>query len=232
MTPAGGDGGGHFDGEFGRQYETLAVRSIPAYDALFQMAKGLLEEAVGENANMLIVGAGGGKEIATFGANSGWRFTGVDPSAQMLAFAQAKADQQGISDRVHLQVGYAADLPLEPLYDAATCILVLHFVPNDGAKLALLKDIAARLKIGAPLVLASVFGDEESLGRARPVWRRFQRDNGRTVEDIESTSAALRHSNYPTTEARLLELLREAGFTDIYHFYTALWFGGWVMRKK
>ncbi len=38
-------------------------------------------------------------------------------------------------------------------------MLVMHFVPDDGFKLWLLKNIAQRLKPGAELILADLYGD-------------------------------------------------------------------------
>ena len=77
----------NFDADFGRQYEKVSIRSIPGYELLFQLANDFLQANLPSNANLLIVGAGGGKEIVTFGsANPGWNFVGVDPAAQMIAF--------------------------------------------------------------------------------------------------------------------------------------------------
>src|SRR3954462_2108724 len=84
----------NFDADFGRQYEKVSVRSIPGYELLFQLANDFLKSTLPESADLLVIGAGGGKEIVTFGsANLGWRFVGVDPAAQMIAFAHYKAEQ-------------------------------------------------------------------------------------------------------------------------------------------
>ena len=52
------------------------------------MAAILLAERAGDTAEILILGAGGGLELRAFADwQPGWRFTGVDPSAEMLALA-------------------------------------------------------------------------------------------------------------------------------------------------
>ena len=63
-------------------------------------------------------------ELVTFGkANSQWQMLGVDPSANMLQMAQQKIEQEGLSKQVKLFQVYTHDLPVNPLYDGATCIL-------------------------------------------------------------------------------------------------------------
>lgn len=221
----------NFDADYGRQYEAIVTGTIPGYEHLFLMARGLLEAALPERANLLIVGAGGGKELVTFGRVPGWQFVGVDPSAQMIEFARFKAAQAGIDERVRLHQGLTADLPAEPSFDAAACILVLHFIPGDAGKLALLRDIAARLKPGASLVLASIYGEgfgEDFIG----AWRVFQRERGRTPDEIDAQEARARETTDFITEPRLLALLDAAGFEQVQRFYTAFWFGGWTARKK
>lgn len=93
-------------------------------------------------ANLLIVGAGTGMELVQFSGNWGWQMLGVDPSSNMLAIAQEKIQQHGLSEQAKLFQGYTHDLPDTPLYDTATCILVMHFLLDDGSKLALLQSIA------------------------------------------------------------------------------------------
>ncbi|NJL42388.1 MAG: class I SAM-dependent methyltransferase, partial [Pseudanabaena sp. SU_2_4] len=62
------------------EYDVVVRQSIPAYDALFTMVEALLKLYLANNAHILIVGAGGGNEIATLGqSHSEWKMTGVDP---------------------------------------------------------------------------------------------------------------------------------------------------------
>ncbi len=221
----------NFDADYGRMYEELASSTIPGYDHLFLMVRGLLEARLPDAAEILVVGAGGGKELVTLADGSAWSFVGVDPSAQMIAFAQHKVEQADYGDRVRLQLGYAHDLPNEARFDAATCILVLHFIAGDDAKLALLRDISARLKSGATLVLVNLYGEDFDPDIVT-AWRVFQRARGRTIEAIDAQEARARATTQFVSEPRLMELLDAAGFEQIQRFYTALWFGGWIARKK
>src|SRR5689334_1257184 len=107
---------------------------IPGYDASHAMAAVLLRDRIGEVGRILVIGAGGGIELSVFaGEASGWSFTGVDPSAEMLSRAKQKIDEAGATERVSLIRGTAEDAPREA-FDAATAFLALHFVPHDGAR--------------------------------------------------------------------------------------------------
>ena len=143
-----------FEADYGAGYEALARRVLFGYDQLFAMALSWLRQGVGEEAQALVVGSGPGMELAHFGAlEPGWRLTGVDPSAQMVALAREKVRANGLADRVTLVHGLVDDLPAEPGFDAASAVCVMHFLRDDGSKRAFLDGIARRLRPGARLAL-------------------------------------------------------------------------------
>lgn len=145
-----------FDSEGAQIYEHRIPMVVPGYEALHSMAYSLLQLDLEEQARLLIVGAGTGMEIVHLGEdNPGWRFTGVDPSADMVAVARRRVMESGLSGRVELHASFAQELPASESYDAATLILVMHFIPDDGEKLELLRSISARLAPGAPLTAHS-----------------------------------------------------------------------------
>lgn len=49
----------------------------------------------------------------------------------MMAVAEKKLIEQGLSERVKLYTGVTDKLPASELYDAATLILVMHFLPDE-----------------------------------------------------------------------------------------------------
>ena len=59
-------------------------------------------------------------------AHPGWTFVGVNPVREMLR--QAERTLGLLMDRVTLIHGYIDDAPAGP-FDAATCLLTLHFLP-------------------------------------------------------------------------------------------------------
>jgi ubiquinone/menaquinone biosynthesis C-methylase UbiE len=101
-------------------------------------------------------GGGTAQEIVTAGKlEPGWHFTAIDPSQPMLDLAITKLHEHGLVDRTHIYLGFVDDLPSDDQFDAATLIGVLHHVPGDTAKQALLHSIASRLKPQAPFILGS-----------------------------------------------------------------------------
>jgi tRNA (cmo5U34)-methyltransferase len=66
----------------------------------------------------------------------------------------ARLKQTGLIHRTELHLGYVDELPPEKSFDAVTLIGVLHHLPGDEAKRAILGSLAVRLKPGAPLIVA------------------------------------------------------------------------------
>lgn len=225
-----------------KEYDNMARMALPGYESMHTMALCCLRwlrppqaSHLTETANLLIVGAGTGMELVRFSqGNREWQMLGVDPSSNMLAIAQEKIQQHGLSERVKLLQGYTHDLPTTLLYDAATCILVMHFVPDDGSKLALLQSIAQRLKSSAAFILVDVFGEkntrefERITSVLKVYWEEMGMQPARTLELLETVNKGV----YPIPEPRVLELLQQAGFGNVMRFYTGLWVGGWVATKN
>ncbi len=217
------------------EYDNMARIALPGYDAMHTMVLSCLRSHLQEKANLLIVGAGTGMELVKFAqGNQNWHMLGVDPSADMLSIAQEKIQQHNLSEQVKVFQGYTHDLPTHLLYDAATSILVMHFIPDDGSKLAFLQSIAQRLQSSAAFILVDVFGEkntrefERTLSFMKEYWQEMKVPPEKTAALLESLNTGV----YPIPEARVLELLQQAGFGDVVRFYTGLWVGGWVAIKK
>ncbi len=147
-----------FDPTRAGEHETQSRIALAGYEGCHEFAACMLAVTLGAGsaAQILVVGAGGDAfEIVAAGSlESKWRFTAVDPSQPMMDISIRRLEGAGLIERTELHLGYVDDLPLERRFDAATLIGVLHHQPGDGAKRALLGSLAARLKPGAPLILA------------------------------------------------------------------------------
>lgn len=215
-------------------YDETIRRFVPGYDTIFSMALALLEQQLSDAANLLIVGGGSGTELSLFGHSSPhWQMTGVDPSAKMLRLAASKIEALGLGERAALINGYVDDLPLTPAFDAATSILVMHFLPDDGSKLSFLQAIASRLKQGAILLLVDCCGDRnsEEFGQIASAWNIYGMRAGIRAEKMaEIFSRTTQHLPY-VPEQRVMELLEQAGFSQTTQFYKAFMFTGWITTK-
>ncbi len=215
------------DPNFVSQYAEGPPRFMPGFADMHRMTGVLLSEHAGENAKILVLGAGGGLELKALAEwYPTWTFTGVDPSEDMLELARLTLGP--LSSRVVLEPGYIFDAP-EGAYDAATCLLTLHFLSPEE-RVSTLQAIRQRLRPGAPLVIAHSSFPQNA--EARPLWlsryAAFAEAAGvdaDVVEQAQSAVGALEHIQSPADDESLLE---QAGFSGIELFYTAFTWRGWV----
>jgi len=213
------------------QYDSMMSGVFPGYDLIPDLAVSYLRTKVGDRARVLDVGCGTGTTIATLARRQpAWSLVGVDPAEAMIELARAKVDELDAGDRIRLAVGTVDDLPDDEPFDAATMILVEHLLPDDGTKQRVLESVVARLAPGGWLVLAGLYGDF-STARSRAdleAWlellalRGFPepvRDNVRNRATVEDSLSS---------EARLAELLRAAGFASPTQIYRAQLLGAWL----
>lgn len=215
------------DPEAVARYAEGPRRLVPGFADMLRMATLLTAERAPEKARVLVVGAGGGLEMRAFAeAHAGWRFEGVDPSAEMLRLARATLGAHAA--RAQLHQGTVTVAPDGP-FDAATCLLTMHFIAPEE-RLPTLRAIHRRLAPGAPFVMAHHSFSEEPA--ARDVWFSrfiaFAASSG--VESVKS------HDSGKMMEAKLTilapereeALLREAGFAQVETFYAGMTFRGWI----
>lgn len=112
-------------------------------------------------ARILVVGAGTGAE-ARFLAPTfpQWQFTLVDPSEAMLCVGRRHAVAEGFADRCAFHVGRVSSLKGDA-FDAATSVLVSHFLSDAADRNAYFAEIARRLKPGGLLFNADLCADLE-----------------------------------------------------------------------
>jgi tRNA (cmo5U34)-methyltransferase len=225
-----------FDPARAGEYEKQSRIALAGYDACHELAACMLAAALGSGgtAQILVAGAGGGAlEIVTAGAlEPGWRFTAVDPSQPMMDLAVARVQQSGLLARTELHVGYVDDLPPEQRFDAATLIGVLHHLPGDDAKRAVLRALAGRLRPGAPLILACnryVYASQPLLLAA---WGERWRMQGASPDEVKARLAKILHgADPPHSDAAVAALLAQAGFEPPIGFFSSLFWGAWLARR-
>lgn len=230
-----------FDGDYGRAYGELARRVIPGYDTLFPMVAALADPALPPGGRLLVAGAGTGIELATFRrARPDLHLTGVDPSSQMLELArrrlageEAAAGARPGTGSVQLRLGFVSDLPARPRFHAATVINVLHFLPDDGEKASLLKDVADRLRPGGLLALFDLHGEPglPRHERLMEAWRRYWRIMEFAEDEIPGFEERIATGIHFASAERIAELAGEAGFGPPRRFYGSLLYGGWMFRR-
>ena len=210
-----------------------ARQSVAGRDASLLIVRAFFENKLAANAKILVVGAGWGDEILSLGKpNADWQFVGVDLSEEMLNLARARFAVENLPNDIELHQTDVQNLN-DGNFDAATCILTLHFVPDDGAKLALLKAIQQRLKPDAPFFLVDGVRatNEAEFQENIAAWKRHAQNNGMPLEAVEKMVENT--MSLPlVTEEREIELLREAGFAEVRKVYQGIHVNGWFAVRK
>lgn len=211
------------------RYSEGPPRFAPGYEALQRMTAILLAEQAPADAHVLVLGAGGGLELKAFAQSQPrWRFTGVDPAGPMLDLARRTMGEE--AGRAELVEGYIEAAPGGP-FDAATCLLTLHFLARDE-RVRTLREMRVRMKPAAPLVVAHSSFPQEEPARTRWLARyaAYAIASGADPEQAEQARVAVSASLAMLTPAEDEACLREAGFQDVEMFYAAFTWRGWVAR--
>lgn len=209
------------------RYAEAPPRLVPGFADLQRMIMLLLAERAPDDARVLVLGAGGGLEIKAFAeAKPGWLFDGVDPSAEMMSLAQVTLGSHGARTRLHH--GLIESAPEGP-FDAATCILTLHFVECEE-RLRTLREVRRRLKPGAPFAVAH-FSFPQGTGD-RDLWlaryAAFAIASGVEPSQAENARSAIAARLPILAPEDDEQMLRDAGFSGVSLFYVGFAFRGWV----
>lgn len=216
-----------FDQPATHSYAESAMRQVPGFVSLQRMASMLLAEKTPKTADILVLGAGGGLELKALAeAHADWRFDGVDPSRAMLDLAAQMVAP--FVDRVSLHEAYIEGAPQGP-FDAALCLLTFHFIAREN-RLETLRQIHARLRPGAPFVLAHISFSQAEPQRSDWIARHvaFGAPDGTPHEKLKASREAIATRLTILAPDEEEAMLAEAGFSAITPFYHALTFRGWI----
>lgn len=218
-----------FEGKRATEYDQFVETWIPQYDFLVHSLPRIITNNTTTGKKLLIAGCGSGNEILAFKEQiPDCQITGVDPSPEMLFSAREKLSQ---FSGVEFVEGYVNELAPEIKYDAATLILVMHFLKDDGEKLNVLKSVSERLQVGAPFVLVDIFGAADELKNNLDILKCFL-PHDLEPDSIEERLNRIQNSIQYIPEERLFNLLEESGFNSPLRFFQSSIYGGWIAYKK
>lgn len=233
MTTAPSPVSTHFDADRAEAYDNQFSAMQPIKDAVHLLIQAQFADLPAD-ARILMAGAGTGAEARYLAPRfPGWRFTLIDPSAPMLAVARRHAEAEGFAERCTFIADYVSAAPLDA-HDAATSLLVSHFLTETAARQSFFEDIAARLKPGAPLFNLDLSADrnaptfQDTLG----LWLDLLRLGGVAEENREGWVTAYGRDFGVHGPSELEDLIAAAGFTPPAPVYQAAMMRGWIAAKR
>lgn len=185
------------------------------------------------DAHILVAGAGTGAEVRFLAPLfPQWRFTLVDPAPAMLEVARRHAEAEGFADRCTFHVGFVSSLPLQA-HDAATSVLVSHFLTNASERQSFFGDIAARLKPGGLLFNADLCADRDdpTFADVLDLWLRMLEHSGVPEERRAAWVTSFGQAFAAHGPAEVASMITSAGFTQPAACYQIALIRGWVARR-
>jgi tRNA (cmo5U34)-methyltransferase len=136
-----------------------------------------------------------------------------------------------LADRVCFHHGYLDRAPAGP-FDAAACLLTLHFLPREERR-ETLAGIFGRLKSGAALVVAhhSFRTDGPEIDKWLLRNAAYAAASGLPARRPERSIAAFKERLPILSPEEDTALLAETGFVDVELFYCGFTIKGWVAHK-
>jgi len=224
-----------FEGDYGRHYADSIRRSIPAYDALLEIAAAALAANAAAASSVLVVGPGLGEELpGMLAALPEARFTLLEPSEQMARGCAAVIAREGAGDRCRLlglRLEEAGEREAEP-FDVVVCHHVLHLMRPEQQRQAL-EQLCARLAPGGLLLLSSYSepADAEACDRMLAIGQSRLRQLGMAEETLRQFMAGRNTLVFSLAETLLAEELAAAALEPPQRLLQALGSLLWISRR-
>ena len=215
-------------------YDTQFQKLAPIKEVLHFLTQMILMD-LPANARILCVGAGTGSELIYLAKIfPNWQFTALDPAKPMLDVCKQRVAQQGFLARCSFHNGYLSDLPDCPVFDAATCFLVSHFLTDQSQRTALFKDIATRLGEGGILVSADHCADSstETYQNLHQLWCSTLNFSDLSTSQVEKMTSAMGKSISLLPPLEVALTIQAGGFTAPVEFLQTLMIHGWYAQKS
>lgn len=209
-----------FEGTAAVEYDDRIEKLVPGYQLLHQATASLMAAHYPGKSTVLVIGAGTGSEILTLSRiNPSWNFLAVDLSQDMLDIASVRFHDAGISHRVSCFCGNLSELR-RVKFDAAICLLVMHFIKGIKGKQEFLTDITLRLKHQGHLFVADYMKfNEEQVNVAQANMSLLQGMPEDSVQQMQDRIA----SDFDVLSAnQLYQLARQVGFSRPKTYFQSL----------
>ena len=203
-----------FDQAHAAEYDKRYAKLAPMRDALHLLTAAVFADLPAD-ARVLCVGAGTGAELIALAEKfPRWQFTAVDPSGPMLDVCRRRTAECGVADRCTFHQGFLDTLPPSEPFDAATSLLVSHFILAPEARTAFFRGIAERLRPAGLLVNADLASDvnSEEYRSLLEVWLELMKAADQPPEKVEALRVAYTRDVAILPPAQLSAIISAGGF--------------------
>jgi tRNA (cmo5U34)-methyltransferase len=212
-----------FDKERAASYDERFAKLAPLRDALHLLIRTILAELPAD-AQILCVGVGTGSELICLAQSfPQWQFTAVEPAAPMLDICRRRAAECGIISRC----------TFHDAFDAATCLLVSHFLMQPEERRNFFSQIAARLSPDGYLVSADIVSDMSTSAYSSllEVWLRLLRYSEMPAEEVEKFRDAYGRDVAVLPPHEVESIIAGSGFSQPVLFFQTLLIHAWYPKK-
>ncbi len=223
----------HFDAERAEAYDNQFLAMLPIKDAAHLLIQ-VQFAGLPADARILMAGAGTGAEARYLAPRfPDWHFTLIDPSAPMLTVARRHAETDGFAERCTFIADYVSGAPLDA-HDAATSLLVSHFLTETPARQSFFEDIAERLKPGGLLFNLDLCADRKAptFPDTLNLWLDLMRQSNIPEEICANWTKAFGRDFGVHGPSELETLIEAAGFTPPAPVFQAAMMRGWTAAKR
>lgn len=222
-----------FDQKAASSYDNRWAKLAPIRDSLDLFIRAILSELPAD-ARILCVGVGTGAELIALAQEfPQWQFTAVEPAIAMLNVCRQKVEESGITARCTFHEGYLDSLPASDYFDAATCLVVSHFIMDKEERRNFFNQIALRLHPQGYLISSDISYDMSTSDYQSllDVWLRIMKSAELPEEDIEKMRAAYGRDVAVLPPQEVASIIASAGFDPPVLFFQNLLIHAWYSRR-